>query len=73
MDTTDPASQPPADGQETASNGNGTEKMDAQPTVQEPAEKKEKKPKKLIFELPIAKTAGYSIPLDAFIAFEVSL
>lgn len=66
MDTAEPAEQQP-----DAGNGADGEKMDTQPIVEHPPEKKEKKPKKLVFELPIVKLAGYNIPLDALIAFEV--
>lgn len=75
MDTSDPNAPPkPTD--------NGTEAEDkpqADASSQdnaEPVEKKPKepkKPKKIVHELPIVKLAGYSIPLEAFINFEVIL
>jgi len=67
MDTSEPASN-------NAQEGNGTtEQNDAPQTNDQPAEEKKKepkKPKKLVFELPIVKLAGYNVPLDALIAFE---
>jgi hypothetical protein len=66
MDTSEPKA--PTD------NGNSDEKMDTQPIVQEPAEKNEKKSKKIKkipHELPIVKLSGYKVPLEAYIEFEV--
>ena len=73
MDTSDSNAQPKPTGNGTASEDTPQEDGKSQDSA-EPAEKKPKepkKPKKLVHELPIIKVAGYNIPWEAFVDFEV--
>jgi hypothetical protein len=50
---------------------NGENADEANESPDQPKEKKSKKPKKAVYELPIVKISGYSIPLEGLIEFEV--
>lgn len=75
MDTSNPPGEP-SDNNGVPSDKNSQEDTMSQDSnsgdhPKEEKKKEPKKPKKSIVDLPIVKLAGYRIPLEAFIEFEV--